>query len=153
MKVKKVLCILISILMVLGLFASVSFATEPEPVPDEESFIVFGYYDDGEEDGAVVSVTLNGTAIGEADNDVYEEFMRLTPGQDVNVAIELAEGYELADDTHFVESGIWLYWYGDNTDTDDLDGLGVNKADIEYVNGKPNSIRATMKAPSANTAC
>ena len=127
-----------------------------EPETDASEFVVFGYYDDGDFYGnTVVSVKLDGTELGEANEDSIVEYLTLKPRQEgdkgLSVEIELEEGYMLGDD-EYVSSGIRIFWTAltavENQYVDNVEGLGLTDEDIELVDGKPNSIRATIQVPS-----
>ncbi len=141
MKARRIL----SLVMALVLIASFSVFAYAEAGDDEQPsvFTVATYYDDGKDE--VVSVKLNGQEL-----DDEGDGLQFEPGSALTVEITLNEGYTLGDDTYFVPSGIWIYWYGEDSETDDIEGLGVHSSDVEFVNGQKNVIKATINVPSAD---
>ncbi len=150
MKTKRILSLIMALVMVASFSVFAYADAEPEPdVPAVEEFVLDGYYNDGlNYDGTVQALYLNGIDI--ANYSDLSDPLTFEPGAEVEIELILGEGCTIGDDLEYVDPGVWFYWYGESTYTDDIEGLGVSKDDIEYVNGELNHIKATIYVPSAD---
>ena len=103
MKIKKLIVMLLSMILVLSLVPATVFAEAAEEPEEPEEFEIYGWYDYGEED-VVTSVKLDGEELSGFSSGIESYFF--APEAKLSVEVTLEEGYELG----ILEDGYYFFW-------------------------------------------